>query len=168
MERGVRLGVDVGTVRVGVARSDPAGLMAVPVVTLARDTKGRDLGELAAMVAEHEAVAVVVGLPRRLAGNEGPAAEAARAYARRVARRIAPVPVRLIDERLTTAAADKALRSTGRDARARRAVVDQVAATAILQGALDAERVSGEPAGERVSVVPSGAARDPSAKGPGT
>ncbi len=85
---GVRLGVDVGSVRVGVARSDPAGLLATPLVTLRR---GRtDLADLAALVAEHAAVEVVVGLPRTLADREGKAAQAATSYARRLAERLGP------------------------------------------------------------------------------
>ena len=98
---GVRLGVDMGSVRVGVARSDPAGLLATPLVTLRR---GRtDLADLAALVAEHAAVEVVVGLPRTLADREGKAAQAATSYARRLAERLGPgVAVRLVDERLST------------------------------------------------------------------
>ena len=152
---GVRLGVDVGSVRVGVAASDPSGLLATPVCTVARDTRAdsggtADLDEIAALVAEHEAVMVVVGLPRTLAGAEGAAAVTARTYAGRLAVRIAPVPVRLVDERLTTVDAHRNLRESGVDGRRQRAVVDQAAAVLILQAALDAERSSGRPPGELV------------------
>jgi putative Holliday junction resolvase len=140
---GVRLGVDVGSVRVGVARSDRDGILATPVVTLRRDTKaGADLEALAALVAEHEVVEVLVGLPRSLSGREGPAATAARAYADRLAVRIAPVPVRLVDERLTTVSAERTLAERGVRGRARRRVVDQAAAVVILQAALDADRAA--------------------------
>ena len=148
---GVRLGVDVGSVRVGVAASDPHGLAAVPVETVPRERSGSaDLDRIAALVDEREALEVVVGLPRSLSGAEGPAAEAARAYAGRLAARVAPVPVRLVDERLSTVSAGRDLRAAGLDARRGRAVVDQAAAAIILQSALDAERAQGRPPGEMV------------------
>lgn len=149
---GVRIGVDVGSVRVGVAASDPSGLLATPVRTLARDTSATaaDLAELGRLVAEVVALEVVVGLPRTLAGEEGPAAVEARQYARRLAVLVAPVAVRLVDERLTTVDAHRSLRESGVDGRRQRAVVDQAAAVLILQAALDAERSSGRPPGELV------------------
>jgi putative Holliday junction resolvase len=138
---GVRLGVDVGSVRVGVAVSDPAGVLASPLATLARDPAGgADLAELARLVAERGAVEVVVGLPRSLSGRLGPAARAAEEYAAALATRIAPVPVRLADERLSTVAATRALSDRGISARKQRPVVDQAAAVLILQGWLDAAR----------------------------
>ncbi len=141
MPDGVWLGVDVGTVRVGVARSDPRGVLAVPVTTLARDRRsGADVDGLAGLVAEYEAVGVVVGLPRTLAGRDGPSAGMARDYADTLAARIAPVPVVLSDERLTTVVAERTLAGRGVRGRARRAVVDQAAAVEILQGWLDAQR----------------------------
>ncbi len=165
---GVRVGVDVGTVRVGVAASDPGALLATPVRTVARTVATErsgagsgdgsqdgaedspDLAEIADLVHELAAVEVVVGLPRTLAGAEGPAARAARTYAGRLAVRVAPVPVRLVDERLTTVDAHRSLRDSGVDGRRQRAVVDQAAAVLILQAALDAERSSGRPPGELV------------------
>lgn len=131
--------MDVGSVRVGVAVSDPAGILASPVATLRRDRAGADLDELARLVVARSVVEVVVGLPRTLAGREGPAVTAARDYARALAARVAPVPVRLVDERLTTVLAERALRSSGLAPRRRRGVVDQAAAVAILQSALAAE-----------------------------
>src|SRR3954470_23604004 len=102
MRPGVRLAVDVGSVRVGVAASDPSGALATPVAVLRRDARAdRDLGELATLVREREAVEVIVGLPRSLRNAEGAAAAAARAYAVRLASAVAPVPVRMVDERLT-------------------------------------------------------------------
>ena len=136
--RGVRIGVDVGSVRVGVAVSDRDAILATPLVTLARDSKGSaDLAELARIVEEHEAVEVVVGLPRHLSGASGAAADIATAYADDLRILIAPVPVRLVDERLSTVAAERTLASRGIRAKARRGVVDQAAAVVILQAALD-------------------------------
>jgi len=138
---GVRIGVDVGTVRVGVAACDPGGLLASPLATLARDPRGgADLDKLARLVAEREAVEVVVGLPRSLSGKSGPAARAAREYAEALAERIDPVPVRMSDERLTTVAATRRLAEAGTRGRKGRQVVDRSAAVLILQGWLDAAR----------------------------
>jgi putative Holliday junction resolvase len=155
---GVRLGVDPGDARIGVARSDPSGVLATPVETVPRG-KG-DLRRLRKIVAEHEAVEVVVGLPRSLSGGEGPAAVKARAFARKLAERVAPVPVRLTDERLTTVTAEAMLRDQRKGAK-RRAVVDQVAAVVILQQALDSERATGRPPGELVPTEDSEAGPDP-------
>jgi putative holliday junction resolvase len=135
--RGRRLGVDVGSVRVGVALCDPDGLVATPLVTLARD--GGSVAAVAALVAEHEAVGVVVGLPRTLAGREGAAAEAAREFGDALAAAL-DVPVDYSDERLTTVVATRQLRGSGVKGRRQRAVVDQAAAVAILQGWLDRHR----------------------------
>lgn len=136
---GVWIGVDVGTVRVGVARSDPSGTLATPVVTLRREPGGeRDITELAALVGEYDAVGVVVGLPVTLAGREGASAAMAREYAARLAGIIDPIPVELLDERLTTVSAERRLAARGIRGKARRAVVDQAAAVEILQHWLDA------------------------------
>ena len=136
--RGVRLGVDVGTVRVGVARSDPAGILATPVATLARDAARRsDLDALRDLVLELDVVEVVVGLPRTLRGAVGPAATAARNYGELLAARVDPVPVVYVDERLTSVTANRVLAECGIREKQRRAVVDQAAAVAILQIRLD-------------------------------
>jgi putative holliday junction resolvase len=138
--RGRLLGVDVGAVCVGVAVSDPAGVLATPLVTVPRDVEdGTDLRTIADLIAEHEVVGVVVGLPRTLAGREGAAAEAARAFAVALEAAV-DVPVELSDERLTTVVATRQLRERGVKGRKQRAVVDQAAAVAILQGWLDAAR----------------------------
>lgn len=150
MRHGTRLGIDPGDARIGVARSDPTGFLATPVETVAR--KDGDLARIAAIVLEEEAMEVVVGLPRSLSGREGPAAVKVREFALTLARRIAPVPVRLCDERLTTVSAESMLREQGRKGSKRRAVVDQVAAVVILQHALDTERSSGRQPGEIVEV----------------
>ncbi len=136
---GRRLGVDVGSVRVGVALSDPAPILASPLVTLSRDERsGSDLDRLSELVTEHEVVEVVVGLPKTLAGRHGPAAQGAAAYATALAQRVGQVPVRLGDERLTTVTASRMLSQRGVRGKKQRAVVDQAAAVEILQAWLDA------------------------------
>jgi putative Holliday junction resolvase len=151
----VRIGVDVGSVRVGVAASDPAGVLATPVATLPRDARrGSDLQALAALVGDREAVEVLVGLPRTLAGRSGRAVDAARAYAAALAGRVAPVPVRLVDERFTTVTASRALREAGLRGPAARAAVDAAAAVVLLQASLDQERSTGQPPGEPVRGTP--------------
>jgi putative Holliday junction resolvase len=141
MAIGVWIGVDVGTVRVGVARCDPNGILASPVATLARDTAhNSDVDELAALVAEFAAVGVIVGLPVTLKGREAESAGMARTYADLIAERITPIPVRHVDERLTTVSAQRKLRSGGvRGSKPTRAVIDQAAAVELLQGWLDAQ-----------------------------
>lgn len=151
MRPGRRLGIDVGQARVGVALSDPDALLATPVESAVRDlVGGADIERIAALCREHEVVEVVVGLPLSLSGAEGPAAATARAYALALAAAIRPISVRLLDERLTTVQAHRGLRAAGRSTRTHRPVVDQQAAVLILQGALDVERASGSPPGERL------------------
>lgn len=141
MRPGVRIGIDVGSVRIGVARTDPSALLAVPVETVPRGEG--DLARIAELVAEHGAVEVVVGLPLSMSGRPGPAAAVAREFARHVVGVVAPVPVRLVDERLSTVSATRDLRAAGRSSRTSRAVVDQAAAVVIVQYAVDSERASG-------------------------
>lgn len=138
--RGRRIAVDVGSVRIGVAASDPDGILATPVETVPRaknkaDTS--DLTRIAAIVAEYEAVEVIVGLPQTLRGERGAAAALATRFAGQLRDRIAPVPVRLSDERFTTVTATRALRDSGVRAKGQRSIIDQAAAVAILQGWLD-------------------------------
>lgn len=159
--RGVRLGVDVGDVRVGLARSDLDGLIATPIETLERDTAVRRVAEEAR---ELEARAIMIGLPRSLDGTEGATAQKARDFAAELLvllRADAPeatgavrAEVRMIDERLTTVTAHQALHRSGRKGRKHRQVVDQVAAVMILQQALDTERATGARAGELVEEPP--------------
>jgi putative holliday junction resolvase len=141
---GRRLGIDVGSVRIGVACSDPDGILATPVATVRRDRSGKHLRRLADLAAELEVVEVIVGLPRTLANRTGASAQDAIDMADKLtevlARRVGPIPVRLADERLTTVSAQRALRSAGVRAREQRAVIDQAAAVAILQGWLDERR----------------------------
>ncbi len=145
---GVRLGLDPGDVRIGVASSDPSGILATPVETVARGDG--DLNRVAALVEELGAVRIYVGLPRSMSGGEGPSAGKVRTFARELSNRVQPVPVRLCDERLSTVTAEGQLRSQGRKGKRRRAVVDQAAAVVILQGALERERQTGTLAGEPV------------------
>lgn len=146
---GVRLGIDPGEVRVGVASSDPAGILATPVETVLR---GRDdLERIAAITSDRAAVVVYVGLPRSMSGGEGPSAGKVRAFAQQLAERLAPIQVRLVDERLSTVTAEAQLRGQGRKGAKRRAVVDQVAAVVILQGVLDRERATQARAGDPVT-----------------
>ena len=151
MRHGVRLGLDPGDARIGVARSDPTGFLATPLETVRRGSG--DVRRIVRLAAEAEAVEVVVGLPRSLSGGEGPAAAKTRSWASTLARALAPLPVRLVDERLTTVSAEAMLRDRGVKGRARRAVVDQAAAVVILQQALDTERATGTPPGEVISEV---------------
>jgi putative Holliday junction resolvase len=143
---GVRLAVDLGSARIGVAASDPGGLLASPLTTVPRGQG--DLDSLAGLAIGHEVIEVIVGLPTGLSGREGAAAAGARQFAETLAAKLAPIPVRLVDERFTTVIAHDALRRGGRDSRDRRSVVDQTAAALLLQGALDRERLTGRPAGE--------------------
>lgn len=155
LPRGVRLGVDVGDVRVGFARSDLDGLIATPIETLERSTAA---GRVAQEARELEAHVIMVGLPRSLNGTEGVAAQKARDFAAEVTTALADaaadVEIRLIDERLTTVSAHQALHRSGRRGRTHRQVVDQVAAVMILQQALDTERSTGARAGEKVEAAP--------------
>jgi putative Holliday junction resolvase len=157
MREGVRLAVDIGSVRIGVARSDPAGILASPLTVLrSGPANPGKMDELAALAASVSAIEVIVGLPTSLSGREGVAAAAARSFATELAGRLAPVPVRLVDERFTTTQAHDALRRGGKDSRARRQVVDAAAAAILLQAALDTERATARPPGQLVA--PSGGA----------
>jgi putative holliday junction resolvase len=150
VREGVRLAVDVGSVRIGVARSDPGAILASPLKVIRSGP--RELDELAALAASADAIEVIVGLPTSLSGREGVAASVARGFAAELAWLLAPVPVRLVDERFTTTQAHDALRRSGKDERARRGVVDAAAATVLLQAALDTERATGHPPGELVTL----------------
>ncbi len=146
MPTGVRLALDLGNARIGVAACDREGLLAYPVATL--PAKPEPLTEIRRLVDEYEPTALVVGLPRDLAGRDGIAAQAVRVRAATIAASLG-VPVFLADERMTTATAAGRLRAAGRTARTNRSVIDQAAAVAILEGVLDAER-AGRATFERV------------------
>lgn len=145
---GVRLGIDPGDVRIGVASCDPSGILATPVETVARGEG--DLDRIAAIAEELGAGLLYVGLPRSLSGGEGPAAGKVREFAGALAARVAPRQVRLVDERMSTVTAEAVLRERGKKGKKRRAVVDQAAAVVILQGAIDSERGLGRVIGEQV------------------
>lgn len=144
--RGRRLGVDVGKVRVGVAVSDPDGILATPVATVPRDLRAEpdaipgDMAEIARLVVDNAVVQIIVGLPVQLSGAEGAAAIDIRAYAERLAKAVRPVPIALADERMSTVVATRRLTERGVRGRRQRAVVDQAAAVEILQSWLDAQR----------------------------
>lgn len=138
--RGRRLGIDVGTVRIGVATCDPDGILATPVETVRRDRTDKHVKRIARLVDELEVVEVVVGLPRTLADRAGSSARDAVAVADALSTRIAPVPVRMTDERLTTVTAQRSLREAGVRAKGQRAMIDQAAAVGILQNWLDQRR----------------------------
>ncbi len=140
---GVRLGLDWGKARIGVAACDGAGMLAYPVETVAAQPD--PYPRLRQVIIDYEPQAIVLGLPMTLAGEHGIAAEFVLDQARRLARLVAPLGVYVVDERLTTAQATKQLRAAGRDTRRQRSVVDQAAAVAIVEHVLDAER-----AGRRV------------------
>ena len=145
---GVRLGVDVGRARVGVARCDPDGMLAVPVETVPRDENS--IERLAALAAEHEPLEFVVGLPVNLRGADTASTTDARDFAASLHDRTG-LPVRLVDERLSTVTAHAALRSSGRTQKKSRSIVDQVAAVVLLQQAIDTEKSTGNPPG---AVIP--------------
>lgn len=154
LRRGSRLGVDVGSARIGIASCDPHGLLASPLTTVRR---GRgDLAEIARLAAERDVIEIIVGLPTSLSGKPGQAADLARDFAETLAGVVSPTPVRLVDERFTTVIAHAALAQGGRNAKERRTVIDQAAAALLLQGALDAERQTGRPPGEVVGVIRDG------------
>lgn len=148
MRSGVRIGVDVGKARIGVARSDLHGMLALPVETVARGDG--DVQTIVAHSADLDAIEIVVGLPLSLSGADTRSTEDAREFAQRIAKLSASIPVRLVDERLSTVSAQQALRASGRTARNSRQVIDQVAAVIILQHALDFERSGGVPPGSLV------------------
>jgi putative Holliday junction resolvase len=153
MRVGVRLGIDVGQARVGVARCDPHGILATPVQTLAR--RDQPVVSIRRLVDECDAVEVIVGLPLSLSGAETASTRDSREFALLLANALG-VSVRLVDERLTTVSAARGLREAGRTAKNSRSVVDQVAAVILLQHALDVEASTGKPPGVLVEPEESG------------
>jgi putative Holliday junction resolvase len=146
---GVRIGIDVGRARVGVSRCDAKGILATPVETVPR-SDGADLDRIAMIARELEAIELIVGVPLSLSGAETASTTDARDFAVALARRTA-LPTRLVDERLSTVSAGRALREAGRSTRSARPVIDQAAAVIILQHALDSERSSGTEPGTLIA-----------------
>lgn len=154
MRSGVRLGVDVGKARIGVARCDPHGMLATPLETVPRvadiaagDTRGPDIQRILQLADEHEAFEIVVGLPLGLSGHRTPSTDDAEGFAELLAGAAAGRAVRLVDERLSTVSAQGQLRQAGRRTKQSRGIIDQAAAVVILQQALDTERSLGVPPG---------------------
>lgn len=145
---GVRVALDWGAARIGVAACDARGTLAYPVETIA---PASDLdavrARLAAILAEYEPIELVLGLPRHLKGVEGAAADGVRTRAAWLTEQFG-LPIRLVDERLTTVLAAQQLHAAGRPAKKQRSMIDQAAAVAILNQALETERHTGAPAGE--------------------
>ena len=156
---GVRLGLDWGDARIGVAACDAGGVLAYPVTTVAAVAAGGGteagvdaaIASIRALVTEYEPLEVLFGLPRSLSGGEGPAATRLRALAGRLALALAPIPVRLVDERLSTVSASRAMRRAGVNAKQQRSRIDMAAAVTIVEQALDGERNTGRAPGELVS-----------------
>lgn len=142
-DRGVRLALDWGKARIGVAACDPDGVLAYPVETV--NAKDQPLRRILALVAEYDPVEVVFGWPRNLSGQEGPAVDGLRAVLADLEAAISPVPVVLVDERMSTAEATRKLAAAGKDSRARRGIIDQMAAVGILEHALESRRRGGPP-----------------------
>ena len=142
-ERGVRLALDWGKARIGVAACDPDGVLAYPVETV--NAKDQPLRRILALVAEYEAIEVVFGWPRNLSGKEGPAVDGLTTVLADLEAAISPVPVVLVDERMSTAEASRKLAAAGKDSRARRGIIDQMAAVGILEHALESRRRGGPP-----------------------
>lgn len=144
------MGIDVGTVRVGISRSDRDGLLATPYETVPRSEDSSDYRRIAALVEEISAQEIIVGLPLGLAGTATASTNDALHFAEQL-NALVSVPIRMVDERLSTVSAARALRANGKSARKSRSVIDQTAATVILQLALDTERQTGSAPGEQLS-----------------
>src|SRR5262250_3344653 len=134
--RGALIGLDLGSKTIGVAASDPDRRLASAVETIARKTFSADAARLLVLAAERQAAAFVLGLPINMDGSEGPRAQSTRAFARNLAK-LTDLPIALWDERLSTAAVERELIAADASRKQRAAVIDQHAATYILQGALD-------------------------------
>jgi putative Holliday junction resolvase len=139
------IGIDSGTKTLGLALSDVTRMIASPLETIQRTKFKADVVRLSALIDEHAVTGLVLGLPRNLDGSEGPRAQASRALARNLGAAFA-IPVMLWDERLTTAHAERMLIEADQSRKRRSEVIDKLAATLILQNALDRfRRLSQEP-----------------------
>ena len=153
MRTGVRVGIDIGTVRIGVSRSDRDGYLATPVETVDRGSEA-PLSRLVALIDELDAIEAIVGLPLSLNGSHTASTDDALMMAHELSM-LTHVSIRLIDERLTTVSAHSAMRAVGKKQKQTRSVIDQVAAVMILQHALDSERSTGKLPGKELSEFPS-------------
>lgn len=149
LRRGIRLGIDVGTVRVGVAQSDPEGILATPVATYPR---GEALQRIVTHVCENGVREIIVGLPVSLSGRDSKSTEMAVAFAKDLYRALETnIPVRLVDERLSSMEASRSLHEVGINSRKQKQIIDQQAAVVILEHALDEERRTGKTAGRTLT-----------------
>lgn len=144
---GVRIALDVGAVRIGIAKCDPAATLSTPVATFKRSKdESADMRKLVALLEEYEPIEIVIGLPLTLSGEYGPAATKINDFVQKLAK-LTAIPLRLVDERMSTAAAQRGLHDAGRSTRTSRSVIDQAAAVLILESAIDQEKNTGRPAG---------------------
>ncbi len=150
MRPGVRLAVDVGTVRVGLARSDAGGILALPLETLTRQDDASEINEIVRYANELEVIEIIVGLPRHMRGGEGISAKGARRYARKLKMVLPECRVCLVDERLSSHEVHERLLQAGVERREHRQMIDQVAASIILETALEMERMSGRAPGKEL------------------
>lgn len=150
MERGSRLAIDVGTVRIGLAVSDPDSIVSTPLPALVRSRLLiESLKEILSLISENGVIEVYVGDPLSLSGVETASTQDARQFALQLAE-LTSVPVRLVDERLTTVTASAKLRLNGKNAKAAKSLIDSASAVEILEQALNVSKQSGRPAGLRV------------------
>ena len=145
MRFGVRFALDLGAVRIGVAKSDPSGMLASPYSVWSAESI---LTELENLIAEHSPLEIYIGLPKDLSGRDAIAATAVRAQAHTLKNRFPGMHFLLVDERMTTAEARKQLQQAGYNTKTDRQLIDAAAATVLLQAALEAERIQGTPRGE--------------------
>jgi putative Holliday junction resolvase len=136
------MALDVGGRRIGVALSDTTRVLASPLTTLRAEPRERVLSEIAALVQRHEVAEVVVGLPLTLSGEIGPQAHVIQLFVERL-KGVLTAPIHLFDERLTTVAAERMMIDLGMKPEQRKARIDEVAASIILQDFLDSKRVRG-------------------------
>ena len=136
------MALDVGGRRIGVALSDTTRVLASPLTTLRAEPRDRALSEIAALVQRHEVVEVVVGLPLTLSGEIGPQAHAIQLFVERL-KGVLTAPIHMFDERLTTVAAERMMVDLGMRPEQRKARIDEVAASIILQDFLDSKRQRG-------------------------
>ena len=152
MRTGVRVGIDVGTVRIGISRSDRDGLLATPYETVNRAEDSSDYVQIAALIEEASAREIIVGLPLSLSGAPTASTNDAIAFAEQLSS-VVSVPIRMVDERLSTVSAARALHVNGKSTRKSRSIIDQTAATVILQHALDSERLTGAEPGTQLPAI---------------